>query len=504
MNKLEFLNALNKELDVLDKEERKEIIAFYEERFHTGTIYENRTEEEILAELESPQKIAKNVLEEYGVSKKYVKDKSERYTNVNGASVVMVLLFDLFIATWLIPTLYTIVISIFGSMLSYVSVIPLILGERTFYDEFMFAFFTAAYVLLLLFAFVVLEAALYVTKKIVIWHLNVFKLKKRDKYIRGLSKLSVDRWFKRHRLIKSVKNIALVGAIVTIVYTGIWLFGNQEEVMAYYQYNELQIDTYELDVSDDIVNQEEWTVATDLQWMKINVVLSDDESIHIYHQYNKTTDFTATIDDNTNQIIITEARNNDWFTWEVTSLIDLLGMKKELRIEVPQSLLLDDITIENVSGDLNINNIETNDLEVALVNGSISLQYVTVTNNVTIQNTNGDITVLDTTSSNMGVLDINNTNGRISTKRVTFGSYEIDNDNGDIVMINVNTDAQDGISLTCDVVNGDVELSNVYVNIITCESTNGNIDLFNEDTSFIPDQFDADTTNGNVSAYFPQ
>ncbi|MEC9485682.1 MAG: DUF1700 domain-containing protein [Candidatus Izemoplasma sp.] len=499
MNKLQFLNQLNQELSVLDKEERREIIAFYEERFHTGINYENRTEEEILAELESPEKIAENVLSEYGVSKKYVKTKEERYSNINTASVVGIIIFDVVIATWLIPTLFTFFISIFGSMFSYVGVIPLMLGERTFYDEFLFAFLTAGYVLLLIFAFVVLEAALYVTRKVIIWHLNVFKLRKRDKYIKGLSKVSVDRWFKRHTLIRRIKNFALVGAIVTILYTGVWLFGNQEAVLAYYQYDELQVDTYELDVTDDIMNNEEWTIVTDLEWMDIDVVLSDDDNIHVYHQYNNHNEFSASINDETNQIMITERQTNDFFNWDITSVISAITMTKEVRIEVPQALLLDNVTIENVSGDIDINNIDTNALSIQLTNGRIQLQFIDVTTDLTIHNTNGDISVLDSTSRLNGTLDIHNVNGRITIKRAVFSDYEFDNDNGEILLTNLNVDNKDGNTLTAQNINGDIELNNVYVLNITCENTNGDIDYFNNDETFIPTRFDADTVNGKVS-----
>ena len=123
MNKLDFLRRLNSELGVLDKEEKKQILAFYEERFYSGTIYENKTEQEVISELESPEVIARNVLEEYGVSPKYVKTKEERYTGVNLSQLIVLILFDLFIASWLIPSLYSIVVSIFGSTLSYFGVI---------------------------------------------------------------------------------------------------------------------------------------------------------------------------------------------------------------------------------------------------------------------------------------------------------------------------------------------------------------------------------------------
>ena len=78
MNKNDFLRRLDSELGVLDKEERKELLDFYEERFYSGKIYEHKTEEEIIADLESPEVIARNILAEYGVSPKFVKTKESK------------------------------------------------------------------------------------------------------------------------------------------------------------------------------------------------------------------------------------------------------------------------------------------------------------------------------------------------------------------------------------------------------------------------------------------
>jgi hypothetical protein len=56
-------------------------------------------------------------------------------------------------------------VSLFGSVLTYVTTFSLILGERSTVDEFVFFFMTGGYILLFLFALVVLEAFLWVCKK---------------------------------------------------------------------------------------------------------------------------------------------------------------------------------------------------------------------------------------------------------------------------------------------------------------------------------------------------
>ena len=423
MNKLDFLRRLDKALQVLEKEERKEILAFYEERFYNGTIYENKTEEQVIAELESPDEIARNVLEEYGVSPKYVKTKEERYSNINTTNVVLIILFDVFVVTWLIPSLYSIVISIFGSLFTYISVIPLMLGTRTFYDEFTFAFLTAGYVLLFIFGLVVLDAAIYVTKKVIIWHFNVFKFKNRAKYNKKLSSISVEAWFKRHRMLKTLKNIALVGALVTLVYTGQWLFRNQDDVVAYYNNTEVTLDEYTVDVSSDILLDESWGIETDFDLMDVDIVLTTGETITVYHQYTEKENFVIDIDEANNMISIEENMSNYNFIWQVEDLFNLIGMKKQIRIEIPSDLLLNDLDIETTSGSVDIDNVDMETLDVYVTNGDINLQLINLQGDLNIDNTNGDITVIDVVSGLSNSLNIDNTNGRITVERVLFGNY---------------------------------------------------------------------------------
>ncbi len=64
--KKKFLSTLETLLAPLEKEEREEILRFYEERFETSVLYEGKTEQEVIDELESPADIARNVLEAYG------------------------------------------------------------------------------------------------------------------------------------------------------------------------------------------------------------------------------------------------------------------------------------------------------------------------------------------------------------------------------------------------------------------------------------------------------
>jgi len=381
MNKLDFLRRLDKELSVLDKEERKEIIQFYEERFYTGTMYENKTEEEVIAELERPEAIARNVLEEYGVSPKYVKNKEERYSNISSGQVVFLILFDLFVVTWLIPTLFSIVVSLFASVLTYFATLPLLLGEFSTVDQFVFAFSTAAYFLLFLFGLLVLGASIFVTKSIIVWHLNVFKLKNRDKWIKRLSHVSIDGWFKRHRTLNFIKNIGLVASLVTIAYTGLWIFNHFDWVEAEYNGGTAQLDTINEDLSSEITAGDHWTIETDFENMDVEVVLVDGTDVNILHQYYEDDKFTYNINTETNTITLTSDWKNVVF-FNITDIFSLVTNQYYVRIEVPESLILHDANINTVNGEVEIRNEDFSSIDIEGTNGDISLSNIQLGNDI--------------------------------------------------------------------------------------------------------------------------
>jgi uncharacterized membrane protein len=68
MNKNEFLNKLDKSLNNLPYEERKDIIEDFQEHFEIGKT-ENKSDKEIVSALGSPNQIAKEILANYYLEK---------------------------------------------------------------------------------------------------------------------------------------------------------------------------------------------------------------------------------------------------------------------------------------------------------------------------------------------------------------------------------------------------------------------------------------------------
>ncbi len=496
MNKLDFLRRLNKELGILDEEEKKEILGFYEERFYSGTIYENKTEEEVISELESPEVIARNVLEEYGVSPKYVKTKEERYSGIDPSKLIVLVMFDVFITSWLIPTLFSIVIAIFGSLLSYIGVIPLIIGTRTETDVFMFAFSTAAYVLLFLFGLVVLELSVFITKKIFLYHMNVFKFRNREKISKKLHKVSVDGWFKKHKLASTIKTLSFVAALVVLGYTGFHLFTGDDNVFDVYSNQPQTTDLYTEDLSSDIIALESWSISTNFDSMDIEIIPVLEDELKVTHRYEKDNDFAIDINTSTNVITISnDLPKNRWFSFE--NMFTWFFQSDSIKIEVPVALILGDIDINTLNGEVTLIDLEVGELTISSSNGRIRLDTITVNDNVGLDTTNGEILVQDVIGFYELIADTSN--GRIVLENVAFSKYNLDTSNGVIKLENLNVDNKDATLLIAQSSNGSIELIEVYVKDVRLDTSNGDIDYHNSDHTFVLDNFDKDTSNGQIS-----
>lgn len=92
MKKEEFLNELERRLSGISEEERADAVAFYRSYFEDAG---EENEESVIAELESPEKVAESILKNFGIDAKNGADSkyyntfanrdAEYYNNVNQA-----------------------------------------------------------------------------------------------------------------------------------------------------------------------------------------------------------------------------------------------------------------------------------------------------------------------------------------------------------------------------------------------------------------------------------
>lgn len=519
MNKNEFLRRLEKELSVLDPVERKEILDFYEERFHTGMHYENKTESEVITDLEHPSVIAKNVLDEYGVPKKFVKTKEERFEGVNAFSVVMVVLFDVFIASWVIPTLFSVMTAFFVSSLTWIPSLSLVLTEHNIVDQYAFALILGVSLLLFMFTLAILDLLIWTVKKTIIWHLNVFKVKKREKFIKKASRVSVESFFKKHRGLRFIKNVMLIGGVVTVAVSGYWIASHYDLVKGTYT-NDISTETHEYDFSTVIEENEEWTVLMNVDAYDVDIKYSDKDTFELTHKYYEKENFEYKIDEVNHQIYIKDIDENagyDNFVWGFTDLFSFaLSGNQELVLYIPKDLAVESVDVTVAVGHIDIRNVETASLEIDtavgavvvtdsnlsdmlsidLTTGSATVKNVTatevkidgVTSSITVSNSSVDKLSIDTTTGDINVmntsgngdLNVSGTTGDVEIKDVAFVNYKIEMTTGTVELENLNTLALNGASLDINVGTGDIELNDVYVDSVYLDITTGDVDYHNE------------------------
>jgi DUF4097 and DUF4098 domain-containing protein YvlB len=68
-----------------------------------------------------------------------------------------------------------------------------------------------------------------------------------------------------------------------------------------------------------------------------------------------------------------------------------------------------------------------------------------------------------------------------------------------IKLENLNVDNKDATLLIAQSSNGSIELIEVYVKDVRLDTSNGDIDYHNSDHTFVLDNFDKDTSNGQIS-----
>ncbi|MFW5889209.1 MAG: DUF4097 family beta strand repeat-containing protein [Bacillota bacterium] len=497
--KRKFLSELERYLAPLNKEERNEIIRFYEERFQSGMIYENKTESEIIDELESPKQIALNVLEEYGYDLTNLeKDKTiSQDEGLNWGRIVLLGILDFFIVVALVPALFGIIVGLTAGWggLIYIVFTPTIHNTTAIFNLVLIGIA----ILWLFILFWLYDVVISVITWIIRSHLKVFNHKDPSKVLKTMHRIKLSAYLKRHSGLRRTKNL-----IVTFAFLAIFV-GGITSIVTYGSLNNMQfnqpINTYEAsyDMTDEIALAEKLNIDIAIYTSDIEFIISDTEEIIVYvkERENLPIDILYNEDDYT--LSITQ-EGKPVFSWDF--ITQIFQEKPGLIIEIPRNLKLQSALIKSYNGNIDITNIDlTNNLDIHLTNGEISLNNV-VANNLIIDLVNGRITLLDTEI--IQDIDVTLTNGDINVRRITALNYQFENTNGDISLRDIDVENKAGLNLTVEHVNGDIQLNNVYVKSVSLQNVNGDIDFDNEDLTYIFDDIDAHTTNGNEDINVPQ
>jgi len=284
-----------------------------------------------------------------------------------------------------------------------------------------------------------------------------------------------------------------------VIFSGLWIFNHYDWVEAEYGSGTVQNEIITEDFTAELLTGDEWNIVTDFESVDVEIVLTSGDEITIKHSYYEDDEFTYDFDYDTNTLTLTNDLDNAQFFLNFIDIIRLATKNYTVRIEVPNTLVLDEITIHSTNGDINVRNVDANTVEVQTTNSEITLTNMNIEDDMTAHSTNGTIYVKDITVALNGVLDLELTNGNIDVENTNFMEYYIDTTNGSINLTTLNDTIDDGDKLVAESTNGNITLENVYVDDINVDTTNGNIDYQNEDTTYMPTKLEMDKTNGNIS-----
>jgi len=213
MTQKDYLIELEQEIELLDEEIAEEIIEYTQARFRDAFRYENKSEAEVIADLGTPRQLAKRVYESYGI-----KDSlwtSSRSDNIKLYQVVLMVLFDVFVASWVIPLMVFIVLTGFASFITFPVVIAAIPGLVLQDVILVLLLAIGAYSLLLLFAIGLTELTIVIIRNILILNFKVITPQNKTT-IRLLKNISLFSWMRRVKLGRNIFiNLGMMG--VTLV-----------------------------------------------------------------------------------------------------------------------------------------------------------------------------------------------------------------------------------------------------------------------------------------------
>jgi|GEM_PF-757137 len=495
--KKKFLDELRGYLSLLSEEEREEILRFYEERFETGVRYEGKSEEDVVDELESPRQIADNVLREYGYSR--VRRAAEEEKKVSTASVVGIVIFDVFIASVVVSVLFGLLSGFASGFAAFVGggFFSVLFGEgqRSVWEVMLGVGIAYIWLLFVLWLYDLLVGFVI---WLVRWHMDVFRTAKSSGLVKSLKNFQFSAFIRKKPGLRRLKSMMTFIALVFII-GGLFAGFSTTGTIALGRFNEpLETHEYEMDVSGDISADEVWVITSDLDLGDIRVIRTAGTTIQVVSRERESVPVTVDIDGQSRHIHFENTLSNTFFN------INFFGLLSRnapgITIEIPQDLSIDTIALEGMNGAVVVDGFDLASLEIATTNASITLRNLNIVDHLDVAATNGSITVRGSAAATS---ELTLTNGKIIVRQSDIRTLVARTTNGEIALRELNSDSRNGDSVYGRTTNGKVTLNDVYSLDVELRTTNGGIDFINSDTGFVLDRLETQTTNGSVNSNVP-
>jgi|LGVF01.2.fsa_nt_gb uncharacterized membrane protein len=378
MNKEKFLKNLEAKLNLLPREEIKEIIEFYNERFERAK-FENKSEAQLLLELENPKEIAKNVYEQFGINNKsddsvkasngstnIRKQVSDFVQTPRGANITAVVTFDIFVTSWLLPTLYSLVIAFYGSMLTIISVPVLFFKYPLIEASILSLTIVATALILLVFGNLFLKLSIISTKWIIDWHKFAFTGKRKEK-IKIVETSKTKKKKKKSAFKKwTTKNAIAFGfALMLIVVTAVGLLLIDSQLVNSLQGNY----RYETNYTPDdlsLVLTDGYDINLNMKSAKVQIEVVDGNFLNVRYEYDNYDDLTYEINTESDVISFVQVDTMKWIDYVFN-----FQLKDIIIIQIPRNLVVDNLNVNISNGSLKISPDDATHLNINVIDCDI-------------------------------------------------------------------------------------------------------------------------------------
>ncbi|MFA5471886.1 MAG: DUF4097 family beta strand repeat-containing protein [Acholeplasmataceae bacterium] len=215
---------------------------------------------------------------------------------------------------------------------------------------------------------------------------------------------------------------------------------------------------------DFTVREEQYKIQVNLSSEDITIKPSNDDMIHVHIDGNNKKDSIYVTFENGLLSIHKDMLKLRKFT--------IFESDKDVTIELPSTKKISSFMIKNVSGDLNINDLNAQHLNINIVSGDIEVKQL-ISESVQLHIVSGDVSLSNIYTDKLHTSQVSG-DFEISKSKIE-NEFESQTVSGDVEIDDVSCDLFD-----LDSVSGDTDAKEFYPNTIRFKSVSGDLDISNK------------------------
>ena len=192
------------------------------------------------------------------------------------------------------------------------------------------------------------------------------------------------------------------------------------------------------------------------------VTTSPDDKIHItYYTLNDNYDIST----QGSELVMTN--HQDSFPFSIINFDILDYQDISTVVEIPENLQAD-ITLSSASGEINMDAINSNELNVSTASGDICIQNCYSKNSISLSSSSGEIDLINSMSDNN--ITLNSVSGDITATFLKAASLSDTSTSGDLELLDINIQ-----SVSAKTSSGDIDIDKLSSENIILNTISGNI-----------------------------